>query len=105
MPRRRRPLRSVGRRLAEHWNLPSALAQAIEGHHPPFAGGAPDEQAAIVHLADILARVLELGSGGDDRIPALDPAAWRTLRLSPTAFDAILASTLADFDDIGSFLR
>jgi len=96
---------AVGRRLAEHWNLPSALAQAIEGHHPPFAGGTPDEQAAIVHLADILARVLELGSGGDDRIPALDPAAWRTLRLSPTAFDAILASTLADFDDIGSFLR
>ncbi|MEJ5358203.1 MAG: HDOD domain-containing protein [Desulfobacterales bacterium] len=95
----------IGRRLAEHWNLPSPLVRAIESHHPPFAAEPPEEFSAVVHLADILARVLELGSGGDDRIPPLDPAAWRALRLLPAAFDGILASMLTDFDDIGSFLR
>jgi putative nucleotidyltransferase with HDIG domain len=95
----------VGRLLAQRWNLPAKLISLIEHHHNPPAAGAWAVEASIVHLADILARALGLGSGGDDRIPRLDPAAWELLKLKIASLDSIMAGMLDEFEDIGSFLR
>jgi putative nucleotidyltransferase with HDIG domain len=95
----------IGRLLAQRWNLPAKLMGLIEHHHHPAAAGPWAVEASIVHLADILARALNLGSGGDDRIPPLDRSAWELLRLKTASLDAIMAAMLDEFDDIGSFLR
>ncbi|MCU0559504.1 MAG: HDOD domain-containing protein [Desulfobacterales bacterium] len=94
----------IGRLLAERWNLPVKLAEIIALHHRPVEAGPFALEAAVVHLADILARSLDLGCGGDRSIPPLDPAAWELLRLKASALDGIMASMLAEFDDIRSFL-
>jgi putative nucleotidyltransferase with HDIG domain len=94
----------IGRLLAERWNLPAKLVAVIARHHTPAEAGAFALEASIVHLADIFTRALDLGSGGDDRVPPLDKAAWELLKLKTGAVDAIMASMLAEFDDIHSFL-
>jgi putative nucleotidyltransferase with HDIG domain len=94
----------IGRLLAERWNLPAKLVGVIARHHAPAAAGAFTLEASIVHLADIFTRALDLGSGGDDKVPPLDKAAWELLKLKPGAIDAIMASMLTEFDDIRSFL-
>jgi putative nucleotidyltransferase with HDIG domain len=95
----------VGRLLAERWNLPAKLTSVIARHHAPPGDGPYRVETAIIHIADIFARGLDLGTGGDDRIPPLDPGAWRLLGLSAASLDSIMASVLADFEDISSFLR
>jgi len=62
-------------------------------------------EACVVHLADILARALSIGSGGDEKVPPLDHAAWDILRLRADALDDILGAMLDEFEDISSFLR
>jgi putative nucleotidyltransferase with HDIG domain len=94
----------IGRLLAERWNLPPKLVDVIARHHTPTAAGPFALEASVVHLADIFTRALDLGSGGDDRVPPLDMAAWELLKLKTGAVDAIMASMLTEFDDIRSFL-
>lgn len=95
----------IGRLLAQRWNLPAKLIGLIDHHHDPAAAGAWTVEASIVHLADILARSLSLGSGGDGGVPPLDRYAWDLLKLKTASLDAIMAGMLDEFDDIASFLR
>ena len=67
--------------------------------------GAFTTEASVVHLADILARALSIGSGGDEKVPPLDHAAWELLRLRPESLDEILGTMLDEFEDVSSFLR
>ncbi|HSO18512.1 MAG TPA: HDOD domain-containing protein [Desulfosarcina sp.] len=93
----------TGRLLAERWNLPSMVAEVIYAHHAPHAAGDHVREAAVVHLADIFCRALAHGSGGDDRIPSLNSAAWEALGIAPHAIDAILREVEAGFEDIRPF--
>jgi HD-like signal output (HDOD) protein len=95
----------IGRLLAERWNLPAKLATVIALHHSPMEAGPFTTEACVVHLADILARALSIGSGGDEKVPPLDHAAWDLLRLRSDALDDILGAMLDEFEDISSFLR
>jgi HD-like signal output (HDOD) protein len=94
----------AGRVLAEHWNLPLKLVHAIAFHHQPSAAGAYAADTAVVHLADIFARALDLGCGTDDGVPPLDRRAWKGLGIKPAAFDALMASMIEEFEAIHSFL-
>jgi HD-like signal output (HDOD) protein len=80
----------VGRLLAERWKFPVRLSEAIGCHHRPDLAQIGKREAAIVHAADILARALGLGSGGDDAVPPLDQEGWRRLGLAPTVLDPLI---------------
>jgi putative nucleotidyltransferase with HDIG domain len=95
----------IGRLLAERWNLPSKLRSIIEFHHHPMAAGTWTVEASVVHLADILTRSLRLGSGGDDKVPPLDLAAWELLKMKTSSIEPIMSVMLDEFEDIGSFWR
>lgn len=45
---------AVGGHLAEWWNLPAPLAEAIRWHCRPTASPEPDPLACLTHLADVL---------------------------------------------------
>jgi HD-like signal output (HDOD) protein len=81
----------VGRLLTERWKLPVRLSEAIGCHHRPELAQIAKREAAIVHMADILARALGLGSGGDDAVPPLEQEAWRRLGLPAHVLDGLLA--------------
>ncbi|MDX1708742.1 MAG: HDOD domain-containing protein [Desulfobacterales bacterium] len=94
----------VGKMLAERWNLPPKLVSVILHHHQPSEAGRFAFEAAIVHLADILSRALNIGYAGDNKMPALDTSAWESLRIKPQAIQALLADTHKEFDDISLFI-
>ena len=64
----------VGSWLAEKWNLPGQLVDAIAFHHTPGRLTRNAELPALIHLADFLCRREGIGDGGGQRLPSLDPA-------------------------------
>jgi putative nucleotidyltransferase with HDIG domain len=61
----------VGGELARFWKLPEVVADAIAGHHVAGEEGPENEMADAVHIAEVLAHALDLGGGGDSRVPNL----------------------------------
>ena len=94
----------IGKLLAEKWNLPSKLVQIIAHHHQPTDAGSFAMEAAIVHLADIFCRALNMGSGGDNKIPPLDRFAWECLKIQTNAIEGIMQTMHDEYGDIRSFI-
>jgi putative nucleotidyltransferase with HDIG domain len=90
----------VGKLLAEKWNLPLKLVNILEHHHHPEQSGRFIQETSIIHLADILCRAIDLGSGGDNKIPSLNPEAWASLKLKPNVLEPILQEMEREFHDI-----
>ena len=94
----------IGKLLAEKWNLPAKLVQVIAHHHQPEQAGSFAVEAAIVHLADILCRALNMGDGGDNKMPPLDKFAWERLKIPTDAIETIMATMNREYEDISSFI-
>jgi len=94
----------VGRLLAEKWNLPYKLTKIIAHHHDPSKAGRFAEETSVVHLADIFCRALGLGSGGDERMPPLQPDAWAYFHFSSAVIDHLLQEIDRTYYDISSVL-
>jgi putative nucleotidyltransferase with HDIG domain len=94
----------IGKLLGERWNLPPKLISIIAHHHQPSAAGHFAKEAAIVHLADIFCRALDIGYGGDDKMPALDAFAWESLKIKSSAIEPIIEVVKKEFDDISLFI-
>ena len=67
---------AVGAALLTSWKLPSTLGDVVSNHHSPLEGSRYPLETAILHLADIFAKSMELGSSGDPLIPPLLPKSW-----------------------------
>jgi putative nucleotidyltransferase with HDIG domain len=65
----------VGGWLAEEWNLSPRLREPIIYHHQPEQAHTAEQPTAIVHLANVLTRALQFGSGGDPYIPQISQSA------------------------------
>lgn len=52
----------VGNMLAEKWNLPTALCDAIKYHHQPSLAPANQVVIAIIHLVDYILQKFQIGS-------------------------------------------
>jgi putative nucleotidyltransferase with HDIG domain len=87
----------VGQELMKRWNLPSRLAEVIAYHHQPIKSRRFAKEAAVIHVADILCRALDLGSGGDNKIPEIDEKAWKKLKLKLGSLKSILRETEQEF--------
>ncbi|HDQ41102.1 MAG TPA: HDOD domain-containing protein [Desulfonatronum sp.] len=87
--------------VADHWNLPLNLKVGISGHHRPVSAQHYPKMACVVHVGDFLTRVLEIGSGGEDHVPALDPQALELLGLDLSRLDIVLDAMVAEMEDDG----
>jgi putative nucleotidyltransferase with HDIG domain len=76
----------IGEWLTSSWHLPLFIRQAIEHHHLPELAGGNEMAPVIVHLADIITRVIGLGSGGDELVPNPHVTTWNRLGLSEERF-------------------
>jgi hypothetical protein len=54
-------------------------------HHNPGAANRFPVETAIIHLADIVAHSMLLGSSGERFVPPLDEQAWESLGISLSA--------------------
>jgi HD-like signal output (HDOD) protein len=76
--------------LLEAWKLPEMLQEAITFHHTPSQSPLYPISAAIVHVADIIAHGMELGTCGEHYVPPLNPKAWEILDLPTSLITSIV---------------
>lgn len=94
----------IGTWVAEKWNLPNDLTAVISLHHNPTKAGNHALLVSIVHLADILARGLQVGNAGDSTIPIVDLDAWAMLDLSEEQLLRILEQSHDEIERASIFL-
>ena len=73
----------VGGLLMKHWSMPEALGHALAHHHHPTKAERFPVEAATIHVANILATALEMGSSGERFVPQISAGAWAKLGLGP----------------------
>ncbi len=72
----------VGGWLAERWNLPDHLIEAIACHHTPSKAEINPDLVALVHCADAMSQQIGSGPVEFDKGTEFDPSALERLRLS-----------------------
>lgn len=91
--------------LLKHWNLPDSLWEPALHHHNPSLAKNHPEEAAVIHIADVLAHTLQLGTSGELTIPPLSPEAWEKLGLKPEQLSDILQEIEFQFSESIKILR
>lgn len=98
----------VGAWLAERWNLPIPLVEAIRWHQHPESCPRNPELALLVYLGDYLSAKCGLGKSGSPGLATLPPAiaemAQRILGLTPEALEGFRAGLYAEYDKASSFM-
>lgn len=79
----------VGRALLQQWNIPAALCEAVACHHNPGQAEEARLDAAIVHIANVMANRAELSADHLGPVPEVDPLAWQITGLSEARIDEI----------------
>jgi putative nucleotidyltransferase with HDIG domain len=87
---------AVGAKVAEQWNLPSELCEALRCHHRPEEAEINRSLACIVHLADIVALTMGIGIGIGGMKNHFSTEAMSVLGLEPYDLEDVM-SQLADF--------
>ncbi len=72
----------IGALMAAKWNLPTKLTDSIRHHHVAGEPGKYTDFILVIKLADILCRALDIGSGGDTKIPEITVEEFSTLELT-----------------------
>ncbi|MBI3903017.1 MAG: HDOD domain-containing protein [Nitrosomonadales bacterium] len=80
----------LGGELARQWNLPPMLQECIAFHHDIQKAQQYPLEAAVVHIANILALMAEVGTLDTDDVSPIDPHAWEVTGLD--ADEVIVAS-------------
>ena len=89
----------VGAAFAKNWGLPLSLEEIIGNHHSPSLSNRYPLETTIIHLADIIAKAMGLGSSGDIYVPPLDEKSWEQLGLPTGVFSAIWNQTESQFNE------
>ncbi|MGE5397113.1 MAG: HDOD domain-containing protein [Chitinophagales bacterium] len=94
----------VGAKVAEQWNLPEELVEAIEFHHEPAKASLNPRLTAIVHLADAICMTMGIGLGIDGLCYMFDEKALSILNIEANDMDSIIAHLSDMFSDENGFL-
>ena len=80
----------VGEMLLLAWKLPDRLIEAVGCHHEIKKAKKYSLKASIIHVADIIANAMELGSSGEQYVPPMQERAWERLELPTSILSSIV---------------
>ncbi|KUJ96303.1 MAG: hypothetical protein PWR24_520 [Desulfonauticus sp.] len=89
--------------LADYWNLPLRLREALAWHHKVKSAQHHPDMAAVVHLADFITRAFEVGFAGDDQVSFVYPESLKILKLSLNDLEDILDNLGEQFLELSHF--
>jgi HD-like signal output (HDOD) protein len=95
---------AVGGIVADKWNLYPAVIKVIRFHHTPSQAKESMRLVSIVHLADVLCRAINLGNGGDDKIPCINEESWKLLGFNQQTIKILFPEMEQEFKNSKSFL-
>jgi HD-like signal output (HDOD) protein len=90
----------IGEELARGWQFPSNLVGAIGDHHHPMLAGFFQLESSVVHLADYLVHVMQVGNSGEKYVPPLDERAWERVGLSVHVVETVMRVVDEQVDDL-----
>jgi len=97
----------VGEYLAERWNLPAVLVEAIALHHTPAIHRNNPDVVSLIHIANIQVQKAQIGSSGNSIIADIDAAALNALNMNDVALQELSAGiegALDQAEDVFSLL-
>ncbi|MCF7811096.1 HDOD domain-containing protein [bacterium] len=94
----------VGALVAEHWNMPIQLVEAVKLHHTPEKSNSGSNSVHIAHLANVLCHRYRIGASGN---PVIDEPSkvslkalgiedqdinelWKSLDIDPERIEALV---------------
>lgn len=89
----------AGELIAEKWKLPQSIKNSIRHHYTGMVDGKVDRLVACVHLANIVARMYEMGETGDNKVPEPNMAIWAELGLSSDVFTKAFPRIISDYEE------
>ncbi|MEO5378772.1 MAG: HDOD domain-containing protein [Magnetococcus sp. DMHC-6] len=89
----------LGGKLLQQWQLPKEICLPIQFHHTPDQ--TPDYQleTAIIHVADLMALSMRLGSTGERHLPPLSTTAFEKIGLPVSTIPNLLERVFSQFQD------
>lgn len=93
----------IGEKIAEKWNLPKDLVEAIGYHHTPELANINPILVSIVHIADAITMMMGVGLGLDGLSYSLSPIAIDNLNLDELQFQTIISQVSDLIKDEDSF--
>lgn len=93
----------VGAKIAEKWNLPPELVDAIAYHHTPEKSEVNKNLTAIVHVADAICVSMGIGIGIDGMLYPLSEQALKQVALNEGDIDMVVSQLTDVFVDQQSF--
>lgn len=96
----------IGSKIAERWNLPLELVDAIANHHSPEKAAVSPKLTSIVHVADAVCLMLGWGIGADGLLYPLSEFALQTLGIdNMDELISVSSDTLRQEEDLFSALE
>ncbi|MDR7856889.1 HDOD domain-containing protein [Tissierella sp.] len=93
----------IGEKVAEKWNLPESLVDAIGHHHTPELATINPLLVSIVHIADAITMMMGVGLGLDGLAYNLSPMAIDTINLDEAQLHDIISHVTDLVTDQDSF--
>jgi HD-like signal output (HDOD) protein len=90
---------AIGAALLTEWNLPANLGDVVKNHHSPLEATEYRIETAILHLADLITKSMELGSTGDAFIPPLAPEVWDEIGMEVSSLPLLWQQIQKQFND------
>lgn len=95
----------VGAKIAEKWNLPKDLVEAIELHHDPDSATINPKMTAMTHIADGLVMMMGYHLGIDGLSYEFSEKTMTLLKLDEKALIEIMSEVADIVADEGIFLK
>jgi putative nucleotidyltransferase with HDIG domain len=89
----------IGGELLKKWKLPTSLEDIVRHHHNP-QNSQNHMETAIVHLADIMANAVGIGSSGEQLVPSLNHDSWAQIGLSTNILSLTMEQADQQFEDM-----
>lgn len=95
----------VGRWLAELWNFPPGLVEAIGAHHCPTHAFSNPMGAALLHVSSMFARALGFPSPEDDKVSLVEGDILLQLGLTREKLEQCIEQIVESLRQAGSFFE
>jgi HD-like signal output (HDOD) protein len=89
----------VGGALVRFRNLPPSLEEVVLFHHTPSRAERHPIDAAMIHVADIIAHAMELGNSGERFIPLFDAVSFEKTGLTVNILSLLMNQVDHQFHD------
>lgn len=94
----------VGAELMQQWRLPNNIIMAVRCHHCPGKAEGGEKEAAVVHLANLMANAVYGQSPEPTVLSPLETSAWDMLDVTAEDIEPTIADADQQFNEIFSLI-